>query len=176
MISFKQYLNEDAGDRAAQKDREWLAKKIDLLGMVKKQLDDSVRTAHNLNHINSARWVRDKRASNNVRLAMNVLSPPLRNTAVVFVLNVVDTRPLTLPSPLSKDGLPFDAVVIVEPMNGDIIAVPSLRQPLKSTFFNGRGGRSDAVRIKDVVKAATKNLTFYARNYKARPGQSIFGH
>ena len=171
MISFKQYLNEDAGDRAAQKDREWLAKKIDLLGMVKKQLDDSVRAAHNLNHITSARWVRDKRASNNVRLAMNVLSPPLRNTAVVFVLNVVDTRPLTLPSPLSKDGLPFDAVVIVEPMNGDIIAVPSLRQPLKSTFFNGRGGRSDAVRIKDVVKAATKNLVFYARNHhKTRRG------
>ena len=177
MISFKQYLNEDAGDRAAQKAREWLAKKIDLLGMVKKQLDDSVRTAHNLNHITSARWVRDKRASNNVRLAMNVLAPPLRNTAVVFVLNVVDTRPLTLPSPLSKDGLPFDAAVIVEPMNVDIIAVPSLRQPLKSTFSNGRGalGHGDRLanmfRIDKVVKAATKNLVFYARNHhKARRG------
>ena len=185
MISFKQYLNEDAGDRAAQKDREWLAKKIDLLGMVKKQLDDSVRTAHNLNHITSAHWSRDvgrplfwsSQESNNLRVVMNTLSPPLRKAAVVFALRVVDTRPLTLSSPLSKDGLPFDAVVVVEPVNGDMIAVPSLRQPHKSTFSNGRGalGHGDRLanmfRIDKVVKAATKNLVFYARNHhKTRRG------
>ena len=54
MITFKEYLNEDAGDRAAQTDREWLAKKIDLIELVKKQLNDSVRVAHNLNLITSA--------------------------------------------------------------------------------------------------------------------------
>ena len=86
-------------------------------------------------------------------------------------MDVVDTRPLTLPSALSKDQLPFDAAVIIELINGDIIAVPSLSQPLKSTFSNGRGGRSDAVRIDGIVKVATKNLVFYARNHhKARRG------
>ena len=48
-------------------------------------------------------------------------------------------RPSTLPSALSKVGLPFDAVGIVEPINGDMIAVPSIRQPLKSTCSSGRG-------------------------------------
>ena len=164
MITFKQYLNEAP------------ARESRLVNDVDRALNAAVRGATKLDHITNAQWFSTTAKSNNLRVAMNVLSPPLRNTAVVFYMDVRDTRPLTLPSALSKDGLPFDAVVIVEPMNGDIIAVPSLRQPLKSTFFNGRGGRSDAVRIKDVVKAATKNLTFYARNYKARPGQSIFGH
>ena len=164
MITFKQYLNEAP------------ARESRLVNDVDRALNAAVRGATKLDHITNAQWFSTTAKSNNLRVAMNVLSPPLRNTAVVFFMDVRDTRPLTLPSALSKDGLPFDAVVIVEPMNGDIIAVPSLRQPLKSTFFNGRGGRSDAVRIKDVVKAATKNLTFYARNYKARPGQSIFGH
>jgi len=164
MITFKQYLNEAP------------ARESRLVNDVDRALNAAVRGATKLDHITNAQWFSTTAKSNNLRVAMNVLSPPLRNTAVVFYMDVRDTRPLTLPSALSKDGLPFDAVVIVEPMNGDIIAVPSLRQPLKSTFFNGRGGRSDAVRIKDVVKAATKNLTFYARNYKARRGQSIFGH
>ena len=164
MITFKQYLNEAP------------ARESRLVNDVDRALNAAVRGATKLDHITNAQWFSTTAKSNNLRVAMNVLSPPLRNTAVVFFMDVRDTRPLTLPSALSKDGLPFDAVVIVEPMNGDIIAVPSLRQPLKSTFFNGRGGRSDAVRIKDVVKAATKNLTFYARNYKARRGQSIFGH
>ena len=175
MITFKEFLNEDAGDRAAQKDREWLAKKNDLIDLVKKHLNDSVRTAHNLNHITSAKWAR-RPLTNNVRLAMNALSPPLRNTAVVFTLDVKDARPLTLPSPLSKDGLPFDAAVIVEPINGDLIAVPSLSQPLKSTFSNGRGAAAagklaNMFRIDKVVKAATQNLVFYARNHhKAKGG------
>ena len=164
MITFKQYLNEAP------------ARESRLVNDVDRALNAAVRGATKLDHITNAQWFSTTAKSNNLRVAMNVLSPPLRNTAVVFYMDVRDTRPLTLPSALSKDGLPFDAVVIVEPINGDIIAVPSLRQPLKSTFFNGRGGRSDAVRIKDVVKAATKNLTFYARNYKARRGQSIFGH
>ena len=164
MITFKQYLNEAP------------ARESRLVNDVDRALNAAVRGATKLDHITNAQWFSTTAISNNLRLALNVLSPPLRNTAVVFFMDVRDERPLTLPSALSKDQLPFDAVVIVEPMNGDIIAVPSLRQPLKSTFFNGRGGRSDAVRIKDVVKAATKNLTFYARNYKARPGQSIFGH
>ena len=165
MITFKQYLNEAP------------ARESRLVNDVDRALNAAVRGATKLDHITNAQWFSTTTVkSNNLRLVMNVLSPPLRNTAVVFHMDIRDTRPLTLPSALSKDGLPFDAVVIVEPMNGDIIAVPSLRQPLKSTFFNGRGGRSDAVRIKDVVKAATKNLTFYARNYKARRGQSIFGH
>ena len=164
MITFKQYLNEAR------------ARESRLVNDVDRALNAAVRGATKLDHITNAQWFSTTAKSNNLSLALNVLSPPLRNTAVVFYMDVRDTRPLTLPSALSKDGLPFDAVVIVEPLKGDIIAVPSLRQPLKSTFFNGRGGRSDAVRIKDVVKAATKNLTFYARNYKARRGQSIFGH
>ena len=171
MITFKQYLNEAP------------ARESRLVNDVDRALNAAVRGATKLDHITNAQWWSIGRArvttaiSNNLRLAMNVLSPPLRNTAVVFHMDVRDTRPLTLPSALSKDQLPFDAVVIVEPMNGDIIAVPSLRQPLKSTFFNGRGaGFADLMRIKDVVKVATKNLTFYARNYKARRGQSIFGH
>ena len=166
MITFKQYLNEAP------------ARESRLVNDVDRALNAAVRGATKLDHITNAQWFSTTTVkSNNLRLAMNVLSPPLRNTAVVFHMDVRDTRPLTLPSALSKDQLPFDAVVIVEPMNGDIIAVPSLRQPLKSTFFNGRGaGFADLMRIKDVVKVATKNLTFYARNYKARRGQSIFGH
>ena len=108
---------------------------------------------------------------------MNTLSRPLRDTAVVLALNVVDTRPATVPGPLSSSQLPFDAVVIVEPVNGDMIAVPSIRQPLKSTFSNGRGalGHGDRLanmfRIDKVVKAATKNIVFYARNHhKTRRG------
>ena len=170
MITFKEYLNEDAGDRAAQKDREWLAQKTKLADDVGRALDASVRTAHNLNHITSAKWWSTTAKSNNVRLALNKLSPPLRNAAIVFYLDVKDARPLTLPSALSKDGLPFDAAVIVEPVNGDLIAVPSLRQPLKSTFSNGRGAAAagklaNMFRIDKVVKAATQNLVFYARNH-----------
>ena len=171
MITFKEYLNEDAGDRAAQKDREWLAQNTKLADDVGRALDAAVRTAHNLNHITSAKWWSTTAKSNNVRLALNKLSPPLRNAAIVFYLDVKDARPLTLPSALSKDGLPFDAAVIVEPVNGDLIAVPSLRQPLKSTFSDGRGalGRdfrlANMFRIDKVVKAATQNLVFYARNH-----------
>ena len=94
----------------------------------------------------------------------------------MFYLDVKDARPLPLPSALSKDGLPFDAAVIVEPINGDLIAVPSLSQPLKSTFSNGRGAAAagklaNMFRIDKVVKAATQNLTFYARNHhKAHRG------
>ena len=176
MITFKEFLNEDAGDRAAQKDREWLAKKNDLIDLVKKHLNDSVRTAHNLNYITSVKWWSTTAKSNNVRLVLNKLSPPLRNAAIVFYLDVKDARPLTLPSVLSKDGLPFDAAVIVEPINGDLIAVPSLSQPLKSTFSNGRGAAAagklaNMFRIDKIVKAATQNLTFYARNHhKAKRG------
>ena len=176
MITFKEFLNEDAGDRAAQKDREWLAQNTKLADDVGRALDDSVRTAHNLNHITSAKWWSTTAKSNNVRLVLNKLSPPLRNAAIVFYLDVKDARPLTLPSALSKDGLPFDAAVIVEPINGDLIAVPSLSQPLKSTFSNGRGAAAagklaNMFRIDKVVKAATQNLTFYARNHhKAKRG------
>jgi hypothetical protein len=166
MITFKQYLNEAPAAASASR----------LPTDVGRALNTSVRVAHNLNYITSAKWrlMRGKAAywsSDNLRLAMNTLSPPLRSTAVVFVLDVVDTRPLGVPSPLSKDQLPFDAVVIVEPINGDMIAVPSLRQPLKSTFSNGRGGRSDAFRIDAIVKAATRNIVHYARHHhSARRG------
>ena len=176
MITFKEFLNEDAGDRAAQKDREWLAQNTKLADDVGRALDDSVSTAHNLNHITSAKWWSTTAKSNNVRLVLNKLSPPLRNAAIVFYLDIKDARPLTLPSALSKDGLPFDAAVIVEPINGDLIAVPSLSQPLKSTFSNGRGAAAagklaNMFRIDKVVKAATQNLTFYARNHhKAKRG------
>ena len=176
MITFKEFLNEDAGDRAAQKDREWLAQNSNLADDVGRALDAAVRTAHNLNHITSAKWWSTTAKSNNVRLVLNKLSPPLRNAAIVFYLDIKDARPLTLPSALSKDGLPFDAAVIVEPINGDLIAVPSLSQPLKSTFSNGRGAAAagklaNMFRIDKVVKAATQNLTFYARNHhKAKRG------
>ena len=176
MITFKEFLNEDAGDRAAQKDREWLAQNSNLADDVGRALDAAVRTAHNLNYITSAKWWSTTAKSNNVRLVLNKLSPPLRNAAIVFYLDVKDARPLTLPSALSKDGLPFDAAVIVEPINGDLIAVPSLSQPLKSTFSNGRGAAAagklaNMFRIDKVVKAATQNLTFYARNHhKAKRG------
>ena len=179
MISFKQYLNETPAQRAA-----WAAgpsltptEQRRLVNDVDRALNASVRAATGLNYITHAQWFSTTTVkSNNLRLAMNVLSPPLRKTAVVFHMDIRDERPLTVPSPLSKDQLPFDAVVIVEPINGDMIALPSIRQPLKSTFSSGRGAGSDASRISDIVKIATKNLTFYARNYKARPGQSIFGH
>ena len=176
MITFKEFLNEDAGDRAAQKDREWLAQKTKLADDVGRALDAAVRTASGLNHITSAKWWSTTAKSNNVRLVLNKLSPPLRNAAIVFYLDIKDARPLTLPSALSKDGLPFDAAVIVEPINGDLIAVPSLSQPLKSTFSNGRGAAAagklaNMFRIDKVVKAATQNLTFYARNHhKAKRG------
>ena len=167
MISFKQYLNETPAEQQR------------LLTDVERALNTSVRAASGLNYITSAHWSREvgrplfwsSQESNNLRVVMNTLSPPLRKAAVVFALRVVDTRPLTLSSPLSKDGLPFDAVVVVEPVNGDMIAVPSLRQPHKSTFSNGRGalGHGDRLanmfRIDKVVKAATKNLVFYARNH-----------
>ena len=170
MITFKEFLNEDAGDRAAQKDREWLAQNSNLADDVGRALNDSVRTAHNLNHITSAKWWSTTAKSNNVRLALNKLSPPLRNAAIVFYLDVKDARPLTLPSPLSTDRLPFDAAVIVDPVNGDLIAVPSLSQPLISTFSNGRGAAAagklaNMFRIDKVVKAATQNLVFYAHQH-----------
>ena len=160
MITFKQYLNEAP------------ARESRLVNDVDRALNASVRAATGLNYITHAQWFSTTTVkSNNLRLAMNVLSPPLRKTAVVFHMDIRDERPLTVPSPLSKDQLPFDAVVIVEPINGDMIAVPSLRRPLHSTFSNGRGGRSDAHRIKEIVKAATKNIVFYARNHhKARRG------
>jgi len=167
MISFKQYLNETPAEQQR------------LLTDVERALNTSVRAASGLNYITSAHWSREvgrplfwsSQESNNLRVAMNALSPPLRKTAVVFALRVVDTRPATVPGPLSASQLPFDAVVIVEPVNGDMIAVPSLRQPHKSTFSNGRGSQSDAFRINDIVKAATRNIVFYARNHhKARRG------
>ena len=168
MISFKQYLNETPAQRAA-----WAAgpsltptEQRRLVNDVDRALNASVRAATGLNYITHAQWFSTTTVkSNNLRLAMNVLSPPLRKTAVVFHMDIRDERPLTVPSPLSKDQLPFDAVVIVEPINGDMIALPSIRQPLKSTFSSGRGAGSDASRISDIVKIATKNLTFYARNH-----------
>ena len=160
MITFKQYLNEAP------------ARESRLVNDVDRALNAAVRGATKLDHITNAQWFSTTTVkSNNLRLAMNVLSPPLRKTAVVFHMDIRDERPLTVPSPLSKDQLPFDAVVIVEPINGDMIAVPSLRRPLHSTFSNGRGSQSDAHRIKEIVKAATKNIVFYARNHhKARRG------
>jgi hypothetical protein len=161
MISFKQYLNETPAEQQR------------LLTDVERALNTSVRAASGLNYITSAHWSRDvgrplfwsSQESNNLRVAMNTLSPPLRKTAVVFALRVDDTRPATVPGPLSSSKLPFDAVVIVEPVNGDMIAVPSLRQPLKSVFSSGRGSQSDAFRIKDIVKAATRNIVFYAHQH-----------
>ena len=182
MITFKEYLNEDAGDRAAQKDREWLAKKIDLIELVKKQLNDSVRTAHNLNYITSAKWRLWRGqaggwSSSNLRRVLSALKPDLQKTAVVFSLLVDDTRPKD--GPLGTHQFSFLAVVIVEPINGDMIAVPSLLKPHEYIRRNGQSMRPllrndprerippkpDAVRIKDIVKAATQQLTFYARNH-----------
>jgi hypothetical protein len=168
MVSFKQYLNETPAQRAA-----WAAgpsltptEQRRLVNDVDRALNASVRAATGLNYITHAQWFSTTTVkSNNLRLAMNVLSPPLRKTAVVFHMDIRDERPLTVPSPLSKDQLPFDAVVIVDPINGDMIAVPSLRQPLKSVLSSARGSKSDAFRIRDIVKAASKNLTFYARNH-----------
>ena len=161
MISFKQYLNETPAEQQR------------LLTDVERALNTSVRAASGLNYITSAHWSREvgrplfwsSQESNNLRVAMNTLSPPLRKTAVVFALRVVDTRPATVPGPLSASQLPFDAVVIVEPVNGDMIAVPSLRQPLKSTFSSARGSKSDALRINTIVKAATRNIVFYAHQH-----------
>ena len=182
MITFKEYLNEDAGDRAAQKDREWLAKKIDLIELVKKQLNDSVRTAHNLNYITSAKWRLWRGqaggwSSSNLRRVLSALKPDLQKTAVVFALEVKDTRPKHLDDgPLGARQLPFGAVVVVDPVEGNMIAVPDIRQPQKSTFSKGHGahrlkaGRGEIrlanmFRIDKVVKAATQNLVFYARNH-----------
>ena len=179
MITFKEFLNEDAGDRAAQTDREWLAKKIDLIELVKKQLNDSVRTAHNLNYITSAKWRLWRGqaggwSSSNLRRVLSTLKPDLQKTAVVFALEVKDTRPKD--GPLGTHRLPFHAVVVVDPVEGNMIAVPDIRQPQKSTFSNGRGAAAagklaNMFRIDKVVKAATQNLVFYARNHhKAKGG------
>ena len=193
---YEQYLGEDAGDRAAQKDREWLAKKIDLVDLVKKQLDDSIRVAHNLNYITSAKWHLWRGqaggwSSSNLRKVLSYhLKPDLQKTAVVFALEVKDTRPKD--GPLGARKLPFGAVVVVDPVEGNMIAVPDIRQPLKSTTFSkGYGAHWQGVsrsysskkigssefrlanmfRIDKVVKAATQNLVFYARNHhKARRG------
>ena len=176
---YEQYLGEDAGDRAAQTDREWLAKKIDLIELVKKQLNDSVRTAHNLNYITSAKWRLWRGqaggwSSSNLRRVLSALKPDLQKTAVVFALEVKDTRPKD--GPLGTHRLPFHAVVVVDPVEGNMIAVPDIRQPQKSTFSKGHGahrlkaGRGEIrlanmFRIDKVVKAATQNLVFYARQH-----------
>ena len=74
MISFKQYLINEAPDvDPVQAGR--------LIGAVGRALDSSVRTAHNLNYITSAKWRLMRLggggwSSTNLRLAlvMNVLS------------------------------------------------------------------------------------------------------
>ena len=200
---YEQYLGEDAGDRAAQIDREWLAKQIDLIDLVKKQLNDSVRVAHNLNYITSAKWRLWRGqaggwSSSNIRKVISTLKPNLQKTAVVFALEVKDTRPKHLDDgPLGARQLPFGAVVVVDPVEGNMIAVPDIRQPHKSTFSKGYGAAwtvlpphhgvsrsyssrkvgnnefrlANMFRIDKVIKVATQNIVFYARNHhKARRG------
>jgi hypothetical protein len=172
MISFKQYLNEIT------------SKQNRLITDLRRALDSSVRTAHNLNYITSATWRPAApqfwvgRDLTNLRKVLSVtLKPDLQKTARVFELDVVDTRPKD--GPLGTHQFSFLAVVIVDPINGDMIAVPSLHKPHDYIRSHGQITRPlmhndprsqilpkpDAVRIKDIVKAATEQLTFYARNH-----------
>jgi len=194
VLSFKEYLNE-APDGQKR-----------LIADLRRALDSSVRTAHKLNHIISATW---KPASRkflsvyefNLRVAFR--SAGVRGfasfntdahmklalkTMVMFELDVVDTRPDD--GPLGTQKLPFLAAVVVNPVNGDMFAIPSLLNPRAILFSHGGPSRPlhhqygippadarrmrvapkhDVVRIKEIVARATKNLVFYARNHKSLP-------
>ena len=163
MISFKEYLLEAFGDSA---------KHYKAIQTVERALDQATRPYQRMHDASWERYMgpkfcnysrhaspRGTRAEGQfLKKAKELwLQGDLATYAVIWLLNFdQSTRPTT--GPLSDKQLKMDQAVIAEPVNGEIIVVPSIRTPQPAFRYKFSG-------ISTAVKQAIQSLKFFADNH-----------
>ena len=159
MISFKEYLLEAFGDSA---------KHYKAIQTVERALDQATRP-YQRQH--DATWERYMGPKFRIRPGFTTraegqflkkakerwLQGDLATYAVIWLLNFdQSTRPTT--GPLSDKQLKMDQAVIADPVNGEIIVVPSIRTPQPAVRYKFSG-------IPTAVRQAIEPLKFFADNH-----------
>ena len=159
MISFKEYLLEAFGDSA---------KHYKAIQTVERALDVATRPYQRMHEASWERYMGPKfrgRPGFTTRPELQFLKKAkelwlqgdLATHAVIWLLNFdQSTRPTM--GPLSDQKLKMDQAVIAEPVNGEIIVVPSIRTPQPAFRYKFSG-------ISTAVRQAIEPLKFFADNH-----------
>ena len=159
MISFKEHLAEAFGDSA---------KHYKAIQTVERALDVATRPYERMHEASWERYMGPKfrfRPGYNTRAEGQFLKKAkelwlqgdLATHAVIWLLKFdQSTRPTM--GPLSDQKLKMDQAVIAEPVNGEIIVVPSIRTPQPAFRYKFSG-------ISTAVKQAIGPLKFFADNH-----------
>tara|TARA_Y100000310_G_C20494592_1_gene720893 strand:+ start:456 stop:956 length:501 start_codon:yes stop_codon:yes gene_type:complete len=159
MISFKEHLAEAFGDSA---------KHYKAIQTIERALDVATRPYERMHEASWERYMGPKfrfRPGYNTRAEGQFLKKAkelwlqgdLATHAVIWLLKFdQSTRPTM--GPLSDQKLKMDQAVIAEPVNGEIIVVPSIRTPQPAFRYKFSG-------ISTAVKQAIGPLKFFADNH-----------
>ena len=159
MISFKEHLAEAFGDSA---------KHYKAIQTVERALDVATRPYQRMHEASWERYMGPKfrgRPGFTTRPELQFLKKAkelwlqgdLATHAVIWLLNFdQSTRPTM--GPLSDQKLKMDQAVIAEPVNGEIIVVPSIRTPQPAFRYKFSG-------ISTAVRQAIEPLKFFADNH-----------
>ena len=169
MISFREYLVEAFGDSA---------KYYKAIQTVEAALDQAKRPYERMHE---AEWVRYMgprfrgRPGHTTRPELQFLKKAkelwlkgdLATHAVIWLLDFdQSTRPTM--GPLSASKLKMDVAVIAEPVNGEIIVVPSIGTPHPAFRYVRHKSSGKAIAfsgIQTAVRQATATLKFFADNH-----------
>ena len=159
MVSFREYLIEAFGDSA---------KHYKAIQGVERALDVATRPYQRMHEASWERYMGPKfrgRPGFTTRPELQFLKKAkelwlqgdLATHAVIWLLNFdQSTRPTM--GPLSDQKLKMDQAVIAEPVNGEIIVVPSIRTPQPAFRYKFSG-------ISTAVRQAIEPLKFFADNH-----------
>ena len=158
MVSFREYLAEAFGDSA---------KHYKAIQTVERALDQAKRPYERQHEAEWVRYMGPKFRGNRITTRPELqflknakelwLQGDLATHAVIWLLNFdQSTRPTM--GPLSDQKLKMDQAVIAEPVNGEIIVVPSIRTPQPAFRYKFSG-------ISTAVRQAIEPLKFFADNH-----------
>ena len=159
MISFREHLAEAFGDSA---------KHYKAIQTVEAALDQATRPYERMHEASWERYIGPKfrgRPGYNTRPELQFLKKAkelwlqgdLATHAVIWLLNFdQSTRPTM--GPLSASKLKMDVAVIVEPVNREIIVVPSISRPQPAFRYK-------FAHVRGAVAQAIQSLKFFAANH-----------
>ena len=158
MISFKEHLAEAFGDSA---------KYYKAIQTVEAALDQAKRPYERMHEAEWVRYIGPKFRGNRITTVPELqflrkakelwLKGDLATHAVIWLLDFdQSTRPTM--GPLSASKLKMDVAVIAEPVNGEVIVVPSISRPQPAFHYKFNA-------ISAAVRQATTTLKFFADNH-----------
>ena len=158
MVSFREYLIEAFGDSA---------KHYKAIQTVEAALDQATRPYERMHEASWVRYMGPKFRGNRITTVPELqflrkakelwLKGDLATHAVIWLLDFdQSTRPTM--GPLSAKELKMDVAVIVEPVNREIIVVPSISRPQPAFRYK-------FAQVRGAVAQAIQSLKYFADNH-----------